>query len=211
MIQQIPLNELLPHPLNSNRMDADTLAKLKRHIERFGRYEPLTVRPHPIHPGKFEIVNGHHRYQALQALGHGTATCTIWTLDDDQARLYLATLNRLSGRDVPERRAILLEELAAIHELSELTELLPDTESELRAVSGPEAWETPPAEYDAPGDTDVLPQVVTFMLSDAQAAELDMAIDGIIDTAVSPMTRGEAMVALARFFLKHRTERPSGH
>jgi ParB-like chromosome segregation protein Spo0J len=37
-------------------MSADTLRKLRRHIERTRRYEPLTVRPHPSGDGKYEIV-----------------------------------------------------------------------------------------------------------------------------------------------------------
>jgi len=37
-------------------MSAETLRKLRRHIERTRRYEPLTVRPHPSGDGKYEIV-----------------------------------------------------------------------------------------------------------------------------------------------------------
>ena len=44
MLQDIPIDLLAPHPENSNFMDAETLRKLRKHIERTGRYEPLTVR-----------------------------------------------------------------------------------------------------------------------------------------------------------------------
>lgn len=56
LLQDIPVELLVPHPENSNFMDAETLKKLRRHIERTGRYEPLTVRPHPSEEGKFQII-----------------------------------------------------------------------------------------------------------------------------------------------------------
>src|SRR3990172_4622860 len=58
-LYEIALENLVPHPENSNHMSAETLRKLRRHIERTGRYEPLTVRPHPHDRGKFEALNGH--------------------------------------------------------------------------------------------------------------------------------------------------------
>ena len=44
-LQWIPLTALEPHPENSNRMPPHLLEKLKGHIQRTGRYEPLVVRP----------------------------------------------------------------------------------------------------------------------------------------------------------------------
>ncbi|MDD5190239.1 MAG: ParB N-terminal domain-containing protein [Dehalococcoidales bacterium] len=108
-IQEISVELLLEHPENSNFMNAETAQKLRRHIEQTGRYEPLTVRLHPSEEGKFQVINGHNRLKVLRALEFERANCIVWNLDDQQARLYLATLNRLSGKDVPERRATLLD------------------------------------------------------------------------------------------------------
>jgi ParB-like chromosome segregation protein Spo0J len=44
-LQWIPLDQLRPHPENSNRMPPRLLEKLKDHIQRTGLYEPLVVRP----------------------------------------------------------------------------------------------------------------------------------------------------------------------
>ena len=44
-LQWIPLDRLVPHPENSNRMPPRLLEKLKGHIQRTGLYEPLVVRP----------------------------------------------------------------------------------------------------------------------------------------------------------------------
>ena len=107
-ILEIPIELLLEHPENSNLMNAETAQKLRRHIEQTGRYEPLTVRPHPSEEGKFQVINGHNRLKVLRTLKFEKANCVVWNLDEQQARLYLATLNRLSGKDIPERRAALL-------------------------------------------------------------------------------------------------------
>lgn len=132
VLQDIPVELLVPHPENSNFMDAETLKKLRRHIERTGRYEPLTVRPHPSEACKFQVINGHNRLRVLRALNHQRAHCLVWNLDDDQTRLYLATLNRLSGKDVPEHRATLLENLLGTFDIDELSALLPDDRKQMR-------------------------------------------------------------------------------
>ncbi|MFQ5874957.1 MAG: hypothetical protein ACE5JL_14340, partial [Dehalococcoidia bacterium] len=57
-LQDIPVDLLVAHPENSNFMGVERLKKLRRHIERTSRYEPLTVRPHPHEEGKFQVING---------------------------------------------------------------------------------------------------------------------------------------------------------
>ena len=70
MPRAIPLDLLVPHPENSNFMKEEVLRKLRRHIERTGRYEPLMVRPHPSEENKFQVVNGHNRLRVLRALSY---------------------------------------------------------------------------------------------------------------------------------------------
>src|SRR4030042_563689 len=125
MTKEIQIDLLVPHPENCNHMEAQTCEKVKLHIMRTGNYEPLTVRPHPVESGKFQVINGHHRLKALKELGHESVNCTVWEVDDDQTRLYLATLNRLAGKDIPERRAMLLEKLLGSFEVPDLSELVP--------------------------------------------------------------------------------------
>ena len=66
----VPLDDLVAHPLNSNVMSEDLQAKLRTHIKRTGRYPFLVVRPHPDEPGKFQVLDGHHRVAILRELGH---------------------------------------------------------------------------------------------------------------------------------------------
>jgi hypothetical protein len=130
-LKDIPVELLVAHPENGNFMSIETTKKLRRHIERAGRYEPLTVRPHPGEDGKYQVINGHNRLRILRALNHKTAHCIVWNIDDNQTRLYLATLNRLLGSDVPERRATLLENLFGAFDNDELSTLLPENSEQL--------------------------------------------------------------------------------
>jgi ParB-like chromosome segregation protein Spo0J len=77
-IQEIPTELLVEHPENSNFMSAETARKLRCHIERTGRYEPLIVRPHPGEEGKFQIINGHNRLRVLRTLNYRTVNCVVW-------------------------------------------------------------------------------------------------------------------------------------
>lgn len=201
-LQDIPVDLLVAHPENSNFMAAETLKKLRRHIERTGRYEPLTVRPHTWEEGKFQVINGHNRLRVLRALNYQTAHCVVWNLDDDQTRLYLATLNRLSGNDVPERRAALLENLLATFDVGELSSLLPDDRKqieELKRLSHLELDEF--AERTSVEKHFQVPVILNFMLEEPEAKEVNLALDLILNAEKGELSRSQALVRLAHFYL----------
>jgi ParB-like chromosome segregation protein Spo0J len=104
-VKMIPLDDLVPHPLNSNVMNEEMQEKLRVHIKRTEQYPFLVVRPHPELPGKYQVLDGHHRIAVLRELGHTEGRCDIWKADDREAKILLATLNRLEGQDQPIRRA----------------------------------------------------------------------------------------------------------
>lgn len=202
LLQDIALDLLEGHPENSNLMNAETLQKLMRHIERTGRYEPLTVRPHPSKEGQFQVINGHNRLRVLRALSYQTARCVVWHLDDDQTRLYLATLNRLSGSEVPERRAALLENLLSSFSVEDLSLLLPEDRKqleELERLSRLELGEVG-GRNSSGGDFQV-PVILSFMLEESGAREVNLALDLILSPRKGVPSRGQALVHLARFYL----------
>jgi ParB-like chromosome segregation protein Spo0J len=128
-IIRIPLEKLLGHPENPNRMSRQVFEKLKRHIKQTGNYEPLIVRRHPEIENHFEIINGHHRAKALKQLGEISADCVIWDVDDNQTRILLTTLNRLGGKDELSLKASLYKNLCEKLGSRELAGLLPDTKA----------------------------------------------------------------------------------
>ncbi len=139
-IQSIALDKLIPHPDNPNRMSKANFAKLVRNIKRTGRYEPLIVRPCPRrNKGDcFQIINGHHRAKALAQLGYETADVIVWDIDDEQADILLATLNRLGGSDILQKKLALLKRLqqsAVGGQTRELAKLLPQTAKQIERLT----------------------------------------------------------------------------
>lgn len=203
-IQEIPVELLLDHPENSNFMNLKTAQKLRRHIEQTGRYEPLTVRPYLYEVGKFQVINGHNRLRVLRALKHATACCVVWNLDDKQTRLYLATLNRLSGRDVPERRADLLDNLLQSFNKEELTALLPDDRKQIEQLERLSRFGTSElSEQTAIRDEFKVPVILNFVLDELEAKELNLALDLVLNTEKENLSRSQALIRLARLYLMH--------
>jgi len=204
VIKEIPINLLLEHPENSNFMKAETAQKLRRHIEKTGRYEPLTVRQHPSEEGRFQVINGHNRLRVLRALKFQNAHCNVWNLDDQETRLYLATLNRLSGQDVPERWAILLDSLLQSFDIDELTALLPDDKKQMEQLERLTHLESDRlSETAIAKDTLKIGVIISFMLDEADAKELNLALDLVLNGEEGLLSRRQALVYLVRFYLRN--------
>ena len=80
MYRKLDLDLLVPNPKRTSRISRMFAKKLRHNIERIGMYEILTVRPHPRLKGKFQVLNGHARLEALRALGIPAARCDVWTV-----------------------------------------------------------------------------------------------------------------------------------
>jgi ParB/RepB/Spo0J family partition protein len=137
-VQSIALDKLVAHPDNPNRMSKAKFAKLVCNIERTGRYEPLVVRPCPQKPDCFQIINGHHRWRALRELGYKTAEALVWDVNDQDTDILLATLNRLGGSDVLDKKLALLKRLnksAFDGRTAKLAKLLPQTSNQIKRLT----------------------------------------------------------------------------
>lgn len=209
MSKEIKIDLLIPHPENCNYMDAETREKLKRHIMRTGNYEPLTVRQHPDESGKFQVINGHHRLKVLKELGYDEVSCTVWDINNDQTRLYLATLNRLAGKDIPERRVLMLEKLLGSFEVPELSELLPDSRKQIEEISKMAEMDIEKLKpFDHPAGIKMdIPVMLSFMMTEPEAAIVNEALDVVISNE-GDMRQSKALLSLASFYLQHdRTNR----
>jgi ParB/RepB/Spo0J family partition protein len=168
-IQSIAIDRFVPHPDNPNRISKANFAKLLANIERTGRYEPLVVRPHPDRPGYFQIINGHHRWQVLSQLGYKAADAVIWDIDDAQVDILLATLNRLGGADILEKKLALLKKLSDQMPIKDLAKLLPQTAKQLERLTNLKM----PA---APADAKSFATPMVFFLDDEQLAVVEDAL-----------------------------------
>ena len=206
--RMVPIDALRPHPLNSNVMPEDLREKLKAHIHRTGRYPFVVVRPHSDEPGSFQVLDGHHRVEVLRELGYTEVRCDVWTVDDREAKLLLATLNRLQGQDIPVRRAQLIHELMGELSLPDLAGLLPETDKQLEEL---ESLLHFPAEEiaallgeEAEQQEKVLPRVMTFVVTAAQEETIERAVELASDGTQGRDRKARGLANLARRFLEAR-------
>ena len=198
-IESIALKLLLPHGDNANRMSRGNFAKLVRNIERTGRYEPLIVRPHPKEKGFFQIINGHHRRQALAKLGYESAEVVVWDVDDEQADILLVTLNRLGGRDELSKRIALLKRLRGRMETRELSRLLPQTAGQLKRLT---EFKMPRA---AGGERVTFLMPLVFFVDEVQKQVIEEAL-GMVEKKEEKSNKAARRAAglerMARYFLE---------
>jgi ParB-like chromosome segregation protein Spo0J len=212
--RMVPLDDLVAHPLNSNVMSPELQEKLRVNIQRTGRYPFLIVRPHPDEPGKFQVLDGHHRVAILRDLGHREARVDIWLVDDREAKLLLATLNRLQGQDQPLRRAELIHELLGEMSVDDLAGLLPETDKQLEELHAllefPADEIAQMLEEQAEEAEKVLPRVLTFVVSPDQEKLIEEAVELASDGVPGRDRKARGLANLASRFLKERAdEHPS--
>ena len=206
--RMIPLGDLVAHPLNANVMSDELREKLRVNIGRTGRYPFLVVRPHPKTRGKYETLDGHHRIGILKDLGHTEARCDVWDVDDREAKLLLATLNRLEGQDVPVRRAQLLHELLGEMSLDDLSGLLPETDTQIEDLHA--LLEFPADEIaaflaeEAEEQEKVLPRVMSFVVSPEQEQVIEQAVELASDGTAGRDRKARGLTNLATHFLEDR-------
>ena len=203
--RMIPLEDLVPHPLNANVMPDDLREKLKAHIKRTGRYPFLVVRPHPEEPGKFQVLDGHHRIKVLKDLGHTEARCDIWQVNDREAKILLATLNRLEGQDLPIRRAQLIHELLGEHNVDDLAGLLPETDRQIEELHA--LLEFPAEEIAAMLEEEteaaekVMPRVISYVVTPEQEEVIEQAVELASDGVEGRDRKARGLANLARHYL----------
>ncbi len=203
--QMVLIDGLRSHPLNSNVMSDDLRAKLTAHIKRTGRYPFVVVRPHPDNAGQFEILDGHHRVEILRELGDTEARCDVWDVGDREAKLLLATLNRLEGQDVPIRRAQLIHELLGEMSLGDLGGILPETDKQIEELESllqfPAEEIASLLEAEAEEAEKVLPRIMTFVVTPDQEQIIDQAVELASDGRAGRDRKSRGLANLAHRYL----------
>ncbi len=135
---------------------------------------------------RYQILNGHHRAEVLRELGHTRARCDVWEVDDDEARVLLATLNRLEGRDDPSARGRLVAHLAEGRTAEELARLLPEPPDAVERLL--HLAQPPPAPL-APEAVAPIARPMTFFLAEEQHA---LVAEALREAARDPGAPGHA-------------------
>ena len=206
-IEKIEVGKLREHPENPNKMGRGQFKKLCAHIKESGNYEPVIVRVHPQEKRCYQIINGHHRVQALNELGYETVNCVVWDVDDDQARILLATLNRIGVSDVMSRKIELIKKLREKFDAKTLASRLPDNKKIIEKLA--KMNEQTQAKILECKEKEILKPRV-FFLNAEQNRKVEMALAHLMDkTESETITAGKAkaLVKMAEMVIEQEKAR----
>lgn len=200
-IRAIKIDRLLANQASPNRMPKAAFAKLKSHIGRTGNYEPIVVRSRGGRPQRFEIINGAHRAEVLRQLGHTSADCVVWEVDDDEMLMLSGTINRLRGRDDLGAKSAMIKRLCERFDVKQLVARLPETRKTIERLR--DLKKQPPA---TAAKAKAFLNPVVFFLTDEQKQILNDAMsDGPAKdkTSTSALARAQAITAICVEHVKH--------
>lgn len=204
----IGLRDLRPAPWNPNRMEEQTLSRLKESLMRYGLVEPLVVRP--IGDG-YEVLSGNQRLRAIQEIGEDKAPCVVVDLDDAEAMLLAQTLNNLRGEDDQLLKGNLLKSILDSIPEDRVLSLLPETSESLKAITS--FTETDLAAHLQSWDEAQSARLKHMQLqfTGKQLETVEEALARILPQAKgaqdgNPNQRGNAFYLLCRFYLEKAGE-----
>lgn len=98
--KQLPVEHLEPSPFQPrNAIAPAALADLVDSIKARGILQPLLARPHPSHPGRFQIIAGERRWRAAQEAGLHEVPVLIRNLSDAET-MAAALVENLQRQDL---------------------------------------------------------------------------------------------------------------
>lgn len=210
----VPVGKLVPHPANANVMPEEMRRKLAAHIKQSGRYPAVIVRPHPTQEGVYQILDGHHRVDVLRELGYAEVRCDVWGVTDREAKILLATLNRLEGQDMPLKRAQLIHELLGEMRLDDLAGLLPEDQRQIEDLHSllefPADEVAELLEEQAEEEEKVLPRVLTFVVTPEQEQTIERAVEMASDGTPGRDRRAKGLINLSQEYLEKQNEEAHG-
>jgi ParB-like chromosome segregation protein Spo0J len=110
-VAEISLADIYPNPWNPNMTSARVDDAIRESIKNYGFVQPLIVRHHPVEIGKYEIIDGEHRFEASLDLGIEKLPCVVLEVGDLEAKRLTIIANETRGRAETIPLAELLDEL----------------------------------------------------------------------------------------------------
>ncbi len=103
-VRKIALTELVPfkeHPFKV--VEDESMLRTTESISMFGVLTPLIARP--TEDGKYEIISGHRRAHAAEAVGLTEVPVIVRDMDDDVAKILVVDSNLQRENILPSERA----------------------------------------------------------------------------------------------------------
>lgn len=110
-IRMIPIKLLVEAEWNPQKMSDKEFNALVENIREVGPIDPVQVSP--LTDGRFRVIGGNHRLQALRVLEYEMVQCVLCDdFDEDMQKFQSVRLNVIHGKLDPEKFLHLYEEMA---------------------------------------------------------------------------------------------------
>lgn len=130
-VVELALDDIEANAWNPNSMTDADMDRLVREITEVGFIDPVQVVP--LDTGKYRLIGGEHRVDALRRIGRTSVLAVVLTgerwQDEDLQKLVTVRLNVLKGRTDPGRMAQLYDEMARKYGEEALRELFAYTDA----------------------------------------------------------------------------------
>lgn len=131
---ELPLKELTQASWNYKTNNKTMMAKLKANMKDRGQVQLLIVRELGV--GKYEIVNGNHRFDALIDLGQTYATClNLGPIGIAQAKRIAYETNETEFAADNIKLADIIKELSEAFSMEDLEATLPFSKNEIEDMA----------------------------------------------------------------------------
>jgi ParB/RepB/Spo0J family partition protein len=130
----VPIKKVFPNKWNPNEMPPHLFKKLKNNLKKLIKESPGKIPPIVVRPRKngYEIIDGEHRWRALQELKQKKINLYSIEVNDDMAHTMTNTLNYLRGTPNREKYAQSIVDLLELGTTTEaLADLLPESMDEI--------------------------------------------------------------------------------
>lgn len=138
--QKVRVDDTVPNDWNPNvmapAMREKVLNGIKQLLELVGRIPPIVIRPHPTRPGKWQIIDGFHRWDIYRELGIEMIDAIVLNVSDAVAMELTSALNYNRGEPDPDHYALYLKRYLETSgkSLEEAAKLLPETADEMQQI-----------------------------------------------------------------------------
>lgn len=100
-VVQIQLELIDPNPFQQRKeFDAGDIKELAASIASGGLLQPVSVRPHPTEPGRFQLISGERRHRAHRHLKRKTISAIVREDIDDAMLEELALIENVQRKDL---------------------------------------------------------------------------------------------------------------
>jgi hypothetical protein len=198
--------DVRPNAWNPNRMNAEMYRKELASLRKFGYINPIIVREVG---NKYEIIDGEHRWRALNELGYDLIEVTVIEgLNDEEAKQLTIVLNETRGRADPQKLGVLLADLLDSIPKSDLLDVLPLSPVDFDRIVGLEGFDWGSLSSEPVGSEPKTWVERTYRLPKEAAAVIDEALINAKD-GDEGIADWQALEAIAADFLAGTSAMPS--